>query len=116
MSSKETVKQIKDDAIIDIKVNKSYYLMVKASLLTILTELNSEGSKTASEFMKNLISKKYEELDPKERVFFTLTLLIGEIEKQALENDAFEEKELDVEKIKADLKSDIKKAEESNED
>jgi len=116
MSTNQTVKQIKDDAIIDIKVNKNYYLMVKASLLTMLTELNSENPKNASEFMKNLLSKKYEELDPKEKIFFTLTLLIGEIEKQAFDSDQFSEKEIDVDKLKSDLKSDVEKVKKSNED
>ena len=82
--------------------------MVKASLLTMLTELNSENPKDASVFMKNLVSKKYEELDPKERIFYTLTLLVGEIEKQASENDQFIEKEIDLESI-------VKESEKSNE-
>jgi len=94
--TKQVVKQLKDDIVLDIKVNKSYYLMVKQSLLTILTEIHDKSAGDTQEFIKNLVSKKYEELNPKERIFYTLTLLVGEIEKQASENDGLIEKEIDL--------------------
>jgi len=106
------VKELKDDVILDIKVNKSYYMMAKAALFTLLNDVYSKEKGKPEEFIQSILKRKYEELNDKERAFYTLTLLIGEIEKQALENDAFEEKEIDVEKLKANLK----KSEESNED
>ena len=51
-------------------------------------------------------------MSDKERIFYTLTLLIGEIEKQATDTDQLQEKEIDVEK----LKSELNKASKSNED
>ena len=37
------VKEIKDDAIIDIKVNKAYYLMVKATSLYLFKQMPEEN-------------------------------------------------------------------------
>ena len=70
--------------------------MVKASLLTMLTEIYDKSKGEAQVFIKDLVSKKYEELNEKERIFYTLTLLVGEIEKQAMANDGFIEKEIDI--------------------
>ncbi len=106
------VKELKDDVILDVKVNKTYYMMVKAALFTLLNDVYTVEKGSADEFVQEMLKKKYEELDDKQRAFYTLTLLIGEIEKQALENNAFIEKEIDTEKLKTDLK----KAEKSNED
>ena len=106
------VKELKDDVILDVKVNKTYYMMVKAALFTLLNDVYTVEKGNPDEFVQAILKKKYEELNDKERAFYTLTLLVGEIEKQAIENNAFIEKEIDVEKLKADLK----KAEESNED
>jgi len=47
--------------------------------------------------------KEYKDMTDKERLFYTLTLLVGEIEKQALSNNAFIEKELDLETLKQEL-------------
>ncbi len=113
MATIQKVKQLKDDAILSIKVNKSYYLMVKASLLTMLTEINSDKDSDLTKFMKSLVTKGYNELDSKEKVFYTLTLLVGEIEKQAQDTDAFIEKEIDLEQYIKESKEDAK---DSNED
>ncbi len=104
MATTQKVKQLKDDAILSIKVNKSYYLMVKASLLTMLTEVNDDKDSDITKFMKSLITKGYNELDAKEKVFYTLTLLVGEIEKQAQDTDSFFEKEIDIEQYIKDSK------------
>ena len=96
-------KEMKDDAILDIKVNKTFYLMSKSALFSIFKDLYDNSKGTSEEFVKSIIAKKYEEMSEQERNFYTLTLLVGEIEKQALENDAFIEKELDVEKVKEEL-------------
>jgi len=109
---KRKVKELKDDAILDIKVNKTFYLMTKAALLLALKESYDSSAGDTETFIKNTVSKKYEEMNDKERSFYTLTLLVGEIEKQAIENNAFIEKEIDPEQIKQDLEKD----DESNKD
>jgi len=101
MSSKK-IKELKDDAILNVKVNKTYYHMCKAAIFIVFKEIY-DNSKNSDDFVKSIISKDYNDMSDNERLFYTLTLLVGEIEKQALENDAFIEKELDVEKVKEDL-------------
>ena len=116
MSTTESLKNkvIKDDALIDIKVNKTYYMMCKAALFTLFKTVHDKSNENAEDFIKEITSAGYEKLDENQRVFYTLTLLVGEIEKQAMNSNLFIDKE-DNEKIKKDLtKSDSK--EESNED
>ncbi len=101
---KVKVKEIKDDAVIEISVNKSYYLMVKAALYDLFSYLQEKG--TSEENLKNIVNKQYAELSQQERTFYTMTLLIGEIERQATLKNLFDEKEFDPETF-------IKKEEES---
>ncbi len=105
-------KEIKDDAIIDIKVNKTFYMMCKAALFIIFKEVYDISKGSSEEFIKNLTSKPYTELNDKERIFYTFTLLIGEIEKQADKNNLFVEKDINVE----DLKKELEEIEKSNKD
>tara|TARA_R100001443_G_scaffold97836_1_gene104759 strand:- start:522 stop:866 length:345 start_codon:yes stop_codon:yes gene_type:complete len=109
------VKELKEDAILDVKVNKTYYMMSKAALFTLLNDIYTKEDGNPDKFVEDLINKEYGELDDKQRAFYTLTLLVGEIEKQAIANDAFIEKEVDVEKLKAELKK-VQDAEDSSED
>jgi len=85
-------KELKDDAILNIQINKSYYMMAKAASYVILKSLNVETQKP--EYFTELMSKKYEDLDDMQRVFYTLILLLSEAEKQATENKLFNEKEI----------------------
>jgi len=53
------VKELKDDAILNIQINKSYYMMAKAASYVILKSLNVETQKP--EYFTELMSKKYED-------------------------------------------------------
>jgi hypothetical protein len=86
------VKELKDDAIVDVKVNKNYYLMTKAlsfTLVNIMREKNPDD-----EYLKKAATSPYEELDDLQRSFYTIALLLAEIERQAVSNNMFEEKEV----------------------
>ena len=85
------VKEIKDDAIIQVTVNKSYYLMVKAVSFYLFTKVESEDKDT---YLKDLMTKEYKDLDQLQQSIYTLILLLAEIEKQATENNLFIEKEI----------------------
>ena len=85
------VKEIKDDAIIDIKVNKAYYLMVKATSLYIFKQIPEENRE---EYLKNSLTKEYKDLDEIQRAFRTITLLLSEIEQSASDQNLFDEKEV----------------------
>lgn len=91
------VKEIKDDAIINVPVNKTYYVMVKAVLYDLFTILQEKG--ISEETLQNILKNKYNELSSHERSFYTITLLLAEIERQASLNNLVEEKELDKKEI-----------------
>lgn len=91
-------RELKDDAILDIKVNKTFYLMSKAALFNSFTGLHNSDVK-ADEFVKSIVSKEYKDMNDAERTFYTLTLLVGEIEKQATETKSFIEKEMSEEEL-----------------
>ena len=86
------VKELKDDAIVEIKVNKSFYLMVKGVSYYIFKNLPKE---TIEEDIKAVMSKRYNELETElQQHFYTTTLLLAEIERQAVANNLFDEKEV----------------------
>lgn len=86
------VKEMKNDAIVEIKVNKSFYLMAKAASFTVLNIMNIQEKN--EEYLKKLMTSKYEDLDATERTFYTIILLLAEIEKQATESNLYDEKEI----------------------
>ena len=85
-------KELKDDAILDIKVNKSYYLMAKAASFTILQQMNVVEK--GEEYFKSIMTQKYEDLDDLQRAFYTIILLLAEIEKKATNENLYNEKEI----------------------
>ena len=97
------VKELNDDAILDIKVNKSFYMMVKASLFVIFKELQDENPDKTVNILKSIMDQKYTDLDDKQRVFYTLTLIVAEIERQAQLNNLTIEKEITEEDLKKDI-------------
>jgi len=101
--NKVNVKEMKADAVIHVPVNKTYYLMVKNMLFDLFTILQKEGVSEAA--LQNILSKSYEELSQHEKSFYTVTLLLAEIERQAKENDQYDEKEFDAEKELENLES-----------
>lgn len=85
-------KELKDDVILDIKVNKSYYLMAKAASFTILQQMNVVEK--GEEYFKSIMTQKYEDLDDLQRAFYTIILLLAEIEKRATDENLYNEKEI----------------------
>jgi hypothetical protein len=86
------VKEMTDDAIINIQVNKTYYLMAKAASFVVLhgMDINTKGEA----YFKEISTKKYEELDDQQKTFYTLVLLLSEIESKAKEQKLYTEKEV----------------------
>jgi hypothetical protein len=85
------VKELKDDAIIDIKVNKNFYLMTKSVLLHLVNNITAEDKDA---YIKEILSKEYKDMDEAQRSFYTVSLLLAEIEKVAKEKELFQEKEI----------------------
>jgi len=85
------VKELKDNALIDIKVNKSFYLMVKAVSFYLYNQINEDNKE---EYLKTIVTESYDKLDSLQQSFYTLALLLAEIEEQAKKNNLYDEKEV----------------------
>jgi len=85
------LKEMSDDAIVSIKVNKNYYEMVKGLSFYLFTLITVDDKHI---YLKEIIDKKPEELDDLQRAFYTVTLLIAEIEQQAKSNNLIVDKEV----------------------
>jgi len=86
------VKELKNDAIVDIKVNKGFYLMVKSLSYFLFQTVTDDNEREES--LKKIMTGKYEEMNDFERSFYTTTLLLAEIERVAVDQKLFEEKEI----------------------
>ena len=86
------VKELKDDALVDIKVNKNYYLMMKATLFHLFQSIKDDNEREES--LKKIMEGKYEDMNDWERSFYTITLFLSEVEKQAKDNNLYDEKEI----------------------
>jgi hypothetical protein len=88
------VKELKDDAILSIKVNKSYYIMLKNSLYYLFTQIQLTGAEETEKSLAKIKEADYSKMNPLEQCFFTTTLMITEIEKTSVEEKLFDEKEI----------------------
>ena len=86
------IKEIKDDAIIKIEVNKAFYLMIKALSLYLFTSITNEDKDS---YLKDLVSKEYKNLDELQKNIYTVILLLAEIEKQGTAQNMYIEKEVE---------------------
>jgi hypothetical protein len=86
------VKELKDDAIVNIQVNKNFYLMAKAASFVILQSMNIPEK--GDEYFKQIMNKQYNDLDEQQRAFYTIALLLAEIETQSTKNNLYNEKEV----------------------
>lgn len=86
------IKEMKDDAVFNIKVNKNFYLMAKEAAAYLFS--SETDSVKLEESLKNMTTKPYGELNVYERSFYTITLLIAEIERVAKEKELYTEKEI----------------------
>jgi hypothetical protein len=86
------VKELKDNLLIDVKVNKSYYLMLKSSLHFLFNLIKDDEKRAVS--MQNVMKGEYDKMNSYEKTFYTLTLILAEIERVAKEENHYEEKEV----------------------
>jgi len=89
------IKEIKDNALINISVNKTFYLMVKSLSFYLFKSVEVEDKDA---YLKELLTKEFKELNELQRSIYTTILLIVEIEKNAQETDQMEEKDIDFNK------------------
>jgi adenosine deaminase len=88
----DTIKEIKEDALINIQVNKSFYLMIKALSFFLFKKIEADDKDT---YLKQLLEKSYKDLDEQQKSLYPIILLLAEIETQAKVSNQFIEKKLD---------------------
>lgn len=93
------VKELKDDALVKVEVNKSFYFMVKNTLFYLFRQMDVKEEER-EDILKKLMSKNYNDMTHWEQSFYTTTLLLAEIERQAAVNNQYQE--IDIEEPKQD--------------
>ena len=88
------VKELKDDALINVEVNKSFYFMVKNTLLYLFRVMDVKEEER-EEVLKQLMSKSYNDMTHWEQAFYTTTLMLAEIERQASVTNQYQEIDVD---------------------
>ena len=80
------VREIKDDAIIEIKLNKNFYSMLKGVMLYIL-KIDADEAKI-KDMVDKIINRDTDDKPhtEQEAAFKTMFLLIAEIENRAMEH------------------------------
>lgn len=86
------VKELKDDALVSIVVNKTYYFMVKSLAYSLTQQLLDENKDP--QYIKDSFEKPYDQLNEAQRNLQTIGLMIAEIEAQAEKQNLTVEKEI----------------------
>lgn len=93
----QTFTEIANDAIISIKLNKSFYVMLKNLGFTLYKLMNQEESQIFNVLMQkkdNNLLPDYNTLSESQKNFYTVMLLLAEIEKEAISNNLTTSKEI----------------------
>lgn len=86
------VKELKEDAVVTIQVNRNYYFMVKNLSFKLIKEMYEKNPEES--YLKDCLTKNYNELDDLQRSFYTTTMLLAEIESKAKDQNMYVEKEV----------------------
>jgi hypothetical protein len=89
-----TVKELKDDALLSIQVNKAYYFMLKNTLFYLFNQIQAQGAEESEKSIETVKAADYSKMSHVEQSFYTITLMISEIERISIEQNLFEEKEV----------------------
>tara|TARA_R110000868_G_scaffold293977_1_gene554468 strand:- start:457 stop:777 length:321 start_codon:yes stop_codon:yes gene_type:complete len=91
------IREIKDDALITITLNKNFYLMLKSVMLYIFKQ--EPDQEKYEGLIKKVMSSEHEnELHTEhEAAFKTMLILLAEIERMAGEQDSFNIREIPTE-------------------
>jgi hypothetical protein len=88
------VKELKDDALLSVQVNKAYYFMMKNTLFYLFNQIQTQSAEEAEKSIETIKAADYSKMSQVEQCFYTVTLMISEIEKIAVEQNLFDEKEI----------------------
>ena len=88
------VKELKDDALVSVQVNKAYYFMMKNTLFYLFNQIQAQGKEEAEKSIETIQAADYSKMSQVEQAFYTTTLMISEIERLSVEQKLYDEKEV----------------------
>jgi hypothetical protein len=88
------VKELKDDALVSVQVNKAYYFMMKNILFYLFNQIQTQVPEETEKSMETIKAADYSKMSQVEQAFYTVTLMISEIERLSVEQNLFDEKEI----------------------
>ena len=86
------INEINQDATTSIQVNRNFYLMVKSLSLFLYQQIGQKSS--TEDYLKEIMTKPYAELDDLQKSFYTSALLLAEMETNFKNDNQFTEKEI----------------------
>lgn len=86
------VQELIDNAIVNVQVNKAYYLMVKHALYNIFSYVKDDTER--EEMLQGIKNKEYKDMTDWQKTFYTMSLLLAEIERSAKEMNLVLESEI----------------------
>lgn len=89
-----TVKELKDDALVKVEINKSFYFMVKNALFFLFRNMDIK-EEDREKVLKELMTKNFNDMTHWEQSFYAITLLLAEIERQASLTGQYQDVEID---------------------
>lgn len=89
-----TVKELKDNALVKVEVNKSFYFMVKNALFFLFRNMDIK-EEDKEKVLKELMTKNFNDMTHWEQSFYAITLLLAEIERQASLTGQYQDVEID---------------------
>jgi hypothetical protein len=88
------VKELKDDALLSVQVNKAYYFMLKNTLFYLFNQIQAQGAEASEKSIETIKAADYSKMSQVEQCFYTVTLMISEVERISVEQNLFDEKEV----------------------
>jgi hypothetical protein len=89
-----TVKELKDDALLSVQVNKAYYFMLKNTLFYLFNQIQTQNKEESDKSIETIKDADYSKMTQLEQSFYTVTLMISEIERISTEQKLYDEKEV----------------------
>lgn len=86
------IKELKDDALVSIKINKNYYYMLKGTLFYLFKNIPEDSNK--EDILQKIMKSEYNEMTEFEQCFYTIMIALTEIERVATEENLYDEKEV----------------------
>jgi len=91
------LKELKKDAVVDVKVDKNFYFLIKKTLFDLIKDMNTDDQKKLTEKIK---AQNFDDLTSIQEASYLFSVIIASVEQTAIKENLYEE--IDVDDIKID--------------